>query len=74
MLKTMKKLVHKLTPPKGEPQPQVKNPNFRRPPIPQARLINPDEQQIIKPSFFNNFVNEEVNEETKPEQISCVDD
>ena len=31
MLKTMETLVDKLTPPRGENQPQVRNMNFRRP-------------------------------------------
>lgn len=35
ILKTMEKLVPKLTP-RAEPQPQIRNPNFRRPPGPQV--------------------------------------
>lgn len=31
MLKMMEKMVEKLTPPRVEPQPQIRNPNFRRP-------------------------------------------
>ena len=31
MLNTMDKLVDKFTPPRSEPQPQVRNPNFKMP-------------------------------------------
>ena len=74
MLNTMEKLVDKLTPSRSESQPQVKNPNFRRPPRPQAHQKNPEEKQTVKPPFPENFLDEEDNEETEQQQINCFND
>lgn len=58
MLKMMEKVVDKLTPPRVEPQPQTRNPNFIRPPGPQILQRyqrNLEDQQAIRPPFPKNL-------------------
>ena len=68
MMKTMKRLIDRSSldnrPPNIDKiEPQIKNPNFRRPPPPHIRQrgkISPRnvEDQEIRPPFIENFVDE----------------
>lgn len=65
ILKIMEKMVDKLTPP-CENQPEVRNPNFRRPQATQnypREQKAPEEQQLlVQPPFLESFVDEDDNE------------
>lgn len=77
MLKNMEKLVDKLTPPRGENQPQVRNPNFKRPLVAQncpREQKTPEEQQpAVRPPFLESFVDKYTIDE-EDHQIGCFDD
>ena len=75
MMKTMEILMdmldlYNIPPNREHPEPQVRNPNFRRPPPSQQNRKrdprnprNPEDQQI-RPPFSENYVDDE--EETDP--------
>jgi hypothetical protein len=79
MVKTMEKLVERLTldnrpPPRERQDPQVRNPNFRRPPVPQIRQRDQRNQgdQQIRPPFQENYVEDFVEE--PEDQIHLFDE
>ena len=63
LMKTMERLMDRLAlynrpHNREQPENQIRNPNFRRPPPPQRNQRNPKDQQIRRP-FPENLIDEE---------------